>query len=124
MRRHKIAGLDELSLFFLNDDDEMSTSVFKEILRSTWEREEIPKDWCKSMIVPLYERSDRKSIENHRGISFLSMHSNYSLTIFSADKLVLLKSMCMIIKPVSDPVEVTLTTFALFKKSQNLIRYS
>jgi len=36
-----------------------------------WKKGTIPKDWRKSIIIPLYKRGDKEKIGNYRGISLL-----------------------------------------------------
>jgi len=36
-----------------------------------WRKGTIPRDWRKSIIVPLYKRGEREKVENYRGISLL-----------------------------------------------------
>lgn len=36
-----------------------------------WKEGQLPTDWKKSIIVPLYKRGDQEKVENYRGISLL-----------------------------------------------------
>lgn len=48
---HRVVETDGLSLSFFND--------FNKTLRIYLDREQIPKDWCESLIVHPYKRRDR-----------------------------------------------------------------
>jgi len=41
------------------------------IKNNTWRKGTIPKDWRKSIIIPLYNRGDKEKAGNYRGISLL-----------------------------------------------------
>lgn len=53
----------------------MAISKLTKLMRSTWGREPIPKDWFKSVTVLIYRKVGRSSHENHRRISLLSVRS-------------------------------------------------
>lgn len=40
-------------------------------MRKIWEEGNMPEDWKKSILVPLYKRGDKEKMENYRGISLL-----------------------------------------------------
>jgi len=42
-----------------------------DLLKTIWRKGMIPKDWRKSIIVPLYKREDKEKVGNYRGISLL-----------------------------------------------------
>lgn len=68
LKRYKVAGSDTLSPCFFKDDGEVVTSSFTKLLRSVWTTEQIPKDWCESVIIAIYKKSDTSSCENHTEI--------------------------------------------------------
>jgi hypothetical protein len=41
-------------------------------INSVWNKEEFPEEWKKSIIVPVYKKSDKTVYSNYRGISLLS----------------------------------------------------
>jgi len=41
------------------------------LLKQVWKDNEIPEDWRKSIMVPLYKRGDKNVSSNYRGISLL-----------------------------------------------------
>lgn len=42
------------------------------IIGKIWDGEEIPEDWKKAVIVPLFKKGDKEEPKNYRGISLLS----------------------------------------------------
>jgi hypothetical protein len=40
-----------------------------ELVRQIWEEERIPEEWKEIIIVPIYEKGERDSCENYRGIA-------------------------------------------------------
>jgi hypothetical protein len=41
------------------------------IIISIWNKEELPKEWKESIIVPIYKKGDKTDCSNYRGISLL-----------------------------------------------------
>ena len=44
--------------------------LFK-LFEHVWEKEEIPKDWSRTVIVPIFKKKDKTVCDNYRGISLL-----------------------------------------------------
>lgn len=40
-------------------------------MRKVWRKGNIPEDWKRSILVPLYKRGDKNKVRNYRGISLL-----------------------------------------------------
>lgn len=55
LRSHSAAGPRGLSPFLLKHGGEVLKLELAKLLKSVWAKEEIPKNWCESMIVPVYE---------------------------------------------------------------------
>ncbi|THD24217.1 Acyl-CoA:glycerol-3-phosphate acyltransferase [Fasciola hepatica] len=75
LKRHKASGPDGLSPSLFKDRGEALVSELTKLLWVIWDRERIPREWCKSVIVPIHKKGDRSSCENHRGISLVSIAS-------------------------------------------------
>ena len=46
-------------------------SMAIDLLETIWKGGEMPSDWKKSILVPLYKRGNQEKVENYRGISML-----------------------------------------------------
>jgi hypothetical protein len=42
------------------------------VLKSIWNKEELPDQWKESIIVPVHKKGDKTHCSNYSGISFLS----------------------------------------------------
>ena len=55
------------------------------LINSFWKKEELPEEWKKSIIVPIYKKTDKTYCSNYRGISLFSttykMLSNIPLSV-------------------------------------------
>jgi hypothetical protein len=45
------------------------------VISKIWESEDIPEDWLRSIVVPLFKKGDKSICDNWRGISLLSVVS-------------------------------------------------
>nr|CAH8867214.1 unnamed protein product [Trichobilharzia regenti] len=50
-------------------------SALSEVVGSVWESEEVPLGWCKPLITPIYNKGDKSSCDNHKGVSLTSVVS-------------------------------------------------
>jgi len=41
-------------------------------INSVWNKEEFPEEWKKSIVVPIYKKSDKTDCSNYRGITFVN----------------------------------------------------
>ncbi|KAL4142987.1 hypothetical protein QTP88_005369 [Uroleucon formosanum] len=51
---------------------EMHKSIFK-LCQKIWEEEQMPEDWKKVIIIPIYKKGDKTECGNYRGISLLNL---------------------------------------------------
>jgi len=43
------------------------------MINRVWKREEIPSDWNKDLICPIYKRGEKRKIKNYRGITLMEI---------------------------------------------------
>ena len=67
----KSAGVDAISAEVLKVDLETAASTLEEIFRCVWDKETIPDDWKKGIIVKLPKKGDLTCAGNWRGITLL-----------------------------------------------------
>jgi hypothetical protein len=77
-------------------DDQMIGEIFKYggervvfclwiICREVWEREEMPKDWSRGVVVPLFkQKGDKRNPLNYRGITLLSIAGKIFCSILNS----------------------------------------
>ena len=73
LKNRKAAGYDEMFAEYLKRGGDILTRKVYELIVKIWNSEEIPEDWRKSIIVPLFKKGDRSMCDNWRGISLLSV---------------------------------------------------
>ena len=75
MRNGKAPGEDGISAEILRLGGESVVQWLKHLADRVWSEEAVPKDWKKSLVVPLHKKGTRSVCDNYRGISLLSIPS-------------------------------------------------
>jgi hypothetical protein len=47
-------------------------SVIHKLIKSIWNKEELPDQWIESTVVPVHKNGDKTDCNNYHGISLLS----------------------------------------------------
>jgi hypothetical protein len=55
----------------------MLLSAIHKLINSVWNKEELPDQWKKSIIVPVHKKGDKTACNNYCGISLLSIHTTF-----------------------------------------------
>ena len=71
MKLKKAAGVDGIPMEAWRYAGEGLWKKLVDLLRLIWKCGTLPRDWRKSIVVPLYKRGDKESVGNYRGISLL-----------------------------------------------------
>ncbi|XP_018376755.1 PREDICTED: golgin subfamily A member 6-like protein 22 [Trachymyrmex cornetzi] len=71
MKNKKAKGIDEIPAETWKYAGGTLWNDMVDLMRQIWKQGEIPEDWKKSIIVPLYKRGDTEKVRNYRGISLL-----------------------------------------------------
>lgn len=72
IKNNKASGLDNLQAeLFKYGGKELKTKM-TEIVTKVQEVEEIPSEWKKGIICPLYKKGDKINCRNYRGITLLN----------------------------------------------------
>jgi hypothetical protein len=53
-------------------EGEILRSKIHKLIKSIWNKEELPDQWKESIIVPVHKKGDKTECSNYRGISLLS----------------------------------------------------
>ena len=75
LRSGKAPGEDGITAEILRLGGESVVQWLKHLADRVWSEEGIPKDWKKSLVVPLHKKGTRTVCDNYRGISLLSIPS-------------------------------------------------
>jgi hypothetical protein len=71
MKDGKSPGVDNVTADEMKAAGSMGVNMMFKLCERVWEREEIPEDWSKAVIVPIYKKKDKTVCDNYRGISLL-----------------------------------------------------
>ncbi|RLU18885.1 hypothetical protein DMN91_009243 [Ooceraea biroi] len=80
LKNNKTAGVDGIQSKLYKAGGNRLVESLHALIRRIWEEEEMPRDWSKSLIVPLHKKGAKTKCENYRGISLL----NTAYKIFSS----------------------------------------
>ena len=74
MKKDKAPGIDGITTELLQGGGEAVVKAMHTLVTKIQQEEEIPEDWAKSTIVPIYKRKgDPQDCKNYRGISLQSI---------------------------------------------------
>ena len=83
IKRHKSPDVDQIPAKLIKAGGRRICSKIHELTNSIWNREELPEEWKKSIIVPIY-KGDNTDSSNYRGISTVyKIASNILLSILT-----------------------------------------
>ena len=71
----KAAGIDSIQSEMLKADLNISSKMLAHLFRNIWEKETIPGDWDKGLIVKVPKKGNHLNCDNWRGITLLSIPS-------------------------------------------------
>ncbi|XP_076038003.1 uncharacterized protein LOC143023369 [Oratosquilla oratoria] len=72
MKNGKACGEDEIHIEFIKAMGELGANWLTRIMNVAWKNAEIPDDWSKAVVCPIFKKDDRTNCNNYRGISLLS----------------------------------------------------
>jgi hypothetical protein len=72
LKRYKSPGVDQIPAELIKAGGSKICSEIHKLIISIWNKEELPDQWKKSIIVPVYKKGDKTDCSNYRGISLLS----------------------------------------------------
>ena len=75
MKNNKAPGADSVVNEFLKYGGSEVRNKLLKIMNMIFEKGEVPKDFRKTLIKPLYKKSDKSECRNYRGISLVSVGS-------------------------------------------------
>jgi hypothetical protein len=72
LKSYKSPGTDQIPSELIKAGGEMLCSEKCKLIRSIWNKEELPQHWKESTIIPIYKKGDKIDCSNYRGIFLLS----------------------------------------------------
>jgi hypothetical protein len=82
MKHRKAPGLDNITAEEIQAGTEgVGIKIMHRLCQRVWEREEIPSDWKRSIVIPIHKKKDKLECSNYRGISLLCHSSKVFSTI-------------------------------------------
>ena len=73
LKSGKAPGVDGITAELLKGVNEEFIQALWQVFAKCFEREEIPEEWARGVIVPIPKNQEVKKIENYRGITLLSI---------------------------------------------------
>jgi len=81
MKCGKATGIDNITTEELVASTQgIGQKIIHMLCQKAWEKEEVPSEWKKSVIVPIHRKQDKLDCTNYRGISLLC----HSAKVFSS----------------------------------------
>jgi hypothetical protein len=71
LKSYKSPPTSQIPAKLVKAGSETLCSVIYKLIRSIWNKEELPQQWKESIIVPIYKNGDKNNCNNCRGISLL-----------------------------------------------------
>jgi hypothetical protein len=71
MKSHKSPGTDQITAELIKAWGRTILCEIHKLIISVWNKEELPEEWKKFIIVSIYKKDDKTDCSNYRGISLL-----------------------------------------------------
>ena len=69
----KAAGIDEITAEAIKKGGAELRLALLKLIRKAWNKEQIPEDWARGVISPIFKDGDPRETLNYRGITLLSI---------------------------------------------------
>jgi hypothetical protein len=73
LKRYKSPGSDGIPAELIQAGGDILHSKIHKLIKSIWNKEELPDEWKGSIIVPVHKKGDKTDCVNYRGISLPSI---------------------------------------------------
>jgi len=77
LKSHKSPSNDQIPAELIKAGGRTICYEIHKLIISIWNKEELPEEWKKSVIVPTYTKGDKTDCSNYRGISLLQLHTKF-----------------------------------------------
>ena len=73
LQTRKAAGVDEITAEAIKKGGEELRYALLKVIQRAWNKEDIPEEWARGIIFPIYKDGDQREPLNYRGITLLSI---------------------------------------------------
>ena len=87
LKNGKAPGHDNLNAELFKADPELAATILTPLFTKIWEREEIPTDWSRGVIIKIPKKGSLSDCNNWRGITLLSVPSKIFCKVSASPKL-------------------------------------
>ena len=84
LKNGKAAGIDEMVNEVIKHGGEPVHIVIWQLINACFESEDIPQEWMKGVIFPIYKAGDGRNPDNYRGITLLCITNKIYTTVLNA----------------------------------------
>ena len=82
-KKGKSAGLDDISPDLIKLTKPKITDYLNKLFQKIYDTGKYPKEWAKSIIIPIHKKGNKSLLNNYRGISLLSVTSKLFTSIIN-----------------------------------------
>ena len=72
MKNGKASGMDQIPAELIKNMGDIGNEWLLELLLMLWDGQDIPEDWSKDLMCPVFKKGDKTVCSNYRGISLMS----------------------------------------------------
>ena len=80
LKNYKSPGIGQIPAELIKAVDSAIRSKIYKLIISIWNKERMPEEWKKSIIVPIYKKGDKTDCNNYRSYHFYQQHKRFYLT--------------------------------------------
>jgi len=71
LKRHISPGINQMPAEMIKAEGRTIRSEIHKLIKSIWNKEELPEEWKELITVPIYTKVDKTDCSNYRGISLM-----------------------------------------------------
>ena len=83
LKKGKSAGLDDISPDLVKLVKPQITNYLHKLFQKNYDSTKYPKEWAKSIIIPIHKKGSKLLLDNYRGISLLNVTSKVFTSIIN-----------------------------------------
>jgi hypothetical protein len=72
LKSYKCPGVDQIPAELIQARGQTLHSEIRMLIKLMWNKEELPRQWKVSVMVPIHKEGDKADCSNYRGVSLLS----------------------------------------------------
>jgi hypothetical protein len=76
IKGHKSPGIEQIPVHLIKARGRTFGCEIPKLINSIWNKEEFPEEWKKSIVLPIYKRSDKSDSSTYRDNTFVKYVQN------------------------------------------------